>query len=66
MHKQEEIQSDGDSVAMNPDNPIFAPMQAALLERFKRKNADIEVQIRYDPIYVYTRDVNSLERRKLG
>lgn len=49
-----------DSDFWSPDHPIFAPMQAALTERFDRKLAEIGSELRYESM------VHALLGRDLG
>ena len=55
--------SGGDSTEWNPDHPIFAPMQAALCERFDRKLSDINSELRFD-ISLHAHYVHFIESEK--
>ena len=51
---------------LNPDHPIFAPMQAALIERFSRKAHDINIELKYACILTHHRYVIERRRSKFG
>lgn len=43
----DESETKGDTANFDPNHPVFAPMQEALMERFRRKNKELREAIRY-------------------